>query len=131
VEFAQGKAGLQVDTAASGLYISRALADRNGFQPEAGGPPGTVHVDSVHVGPLEFRDCTVGVSDAPFADKRDGFIGTDMFASYLTTLDHPSATLTLDPLPRLAGILPGDRPENRIAPPELRALRRSITGGNT
>jgi tetratricopeptide (TPR) repeat protein len=122
VEFPQGKARLQVDTAASGLYISRALADRNGFQPEAGEPPGTVHVDSVHIGPLEFRDCTVGVSDTPFPGQRDGFIGTDMFASYLITLDHPSARLTLAALPHLDGILPGDRFADRVAPPELRGF---------
>jgi tetratricopeptide (TPR) repeat protein len=122
VDFPQGKAKLQVDTAASGLYISRALADRNGFQPEAGGAPGTVHVDSVHIGPLEFRDCTVGVSDTPFAGQRDGFIGTDMFASYLITLDHPSAKLILAALPHLAGILPGDRPADSILPPELRGF---------
>ena len=120
VQFSQSKARLQVDTAASGLYISKSLAEQNGFQPGADAPAGTVHVDSVHIGPLEFRDCTVGVSDTPFAGKADGFIGTDLFASYLITLDHPAAKLTLAPLPQLSGILPGDRSTDQTAPPELR-----------
>ena len=109
-KFPQSNARLQVDTAASGMFISRALADQNGLQARAGDPPGTVHVDSVHIGPLEFRDCMVGVSETPFPNKKDGFIGTDMFASYLITLDQQGAKLTLDPLPAQEGLLPGDRP---------------------
>ncbi|HUZ94391.1 MAG TPA: retropepsin-like aspartic protease [Edaphobacter sp.] len=57
VEFPETKAALQIDTAASGLYISRTLAEANGFKPSADTPPGTVHVDHLQVGPLEFRDC--------------------------------------------------------------------------
>ncbi len=115
VEFPQAKGKLLVDSAASGLYISRALAVQNGFHQGEGDPPGTVHVDSVRVGPLEFRDCLAGVSDAPFAGKSDGFIGTDIFASWMITLDYRQAKMTLTPLPKQAGILPGDR----LASPEL------------
>jgi tetratricopeptide (TPR) repeat protein len=115
VEFPQSKAKLIVDTAASGLYISKALADQNGFQPGPGDPPGTVHINSVHIGPLEFRDCIVGVSDMPFAGKADGFIGTDIFASWLITLDYRLAKMILAPLPQQATVLPGDR----SIPPEL------------
>jgi len=113
VEFPKGKVRLQVDTAASGFYVSRALADANGFQHATGDPPDTVRVDSVHVGPLEFRDCMVGVSDAPFPDKGDGFISSDIFAPYLITLNYPAAKLELAPLPvvpdRQGSTLPGDR----------------------
>jgi tetratricopeptide (TPR) repeat protein len=122
VQLPQSNAKLQIDTAASGLYISRALAEQNGFRQAAEAPAGTVHADSVRIGPLEFRDCTVGVSETPFAGKADGFIGTDMFASYLITLDHPAARLILAPLPPLAGILPGDRPTDGTTPPELRGF---------
>jgi len=115
VELPKSKGKLIVDTAASGLYISKAISDQNGFQQGEGDPPGTVHVDSVRIGPLEFRDCIVGVSDAPFAGKAAGFIGTDMFAPWLITLDYRSAKLILAPLPEQPGILPGDR----IASPEL------------
>ncbi len=111
VQLAQTKARLLVDTAASGLYITRAMADQIGLKAEAGMPPGTVHADRVTIGPLEFRDCMVGVSETPFAGKGAGFIGTDMFASYLITLNLPQARLVLDPLPKLPGILPGDRME--------------------
>jgi Tetratricopeptide repeat len=109
VQFPKAKARLIVDTAASGMFISRALAELNGFESQAGDPPGTVRVDSAQIGPLEFHDCTVGVSDTPFAGKADGFIGTDMFASYLITLDQPGSKLTLAPLPKQASVLPGDR----------------------
>jgi tetratricopeptide (TPR) repeat protein len=109
VRFPKSTAKLQIDTIASGLFISRALANENGFQQAAGDAPGTVHVDSVHIGPLEFRDCVVGVSDTPFAGNADGFIGTDMFAPWLITLDHPASKLLLDPLPRRQELLPGDR----------------------
>jgi hypothetical protein len=115
VEFPKSKARMILDTAASGLFISKALAELNGFQSGPADPPGTVHIDGFHVGPLEFRNCIVGVSDAPFAGKADGFIGTDVFASWLITLDYRSAKLILAPLPQQAGILPGDR----SAPPEL------------
>ncbi|MGA2169804.1 MAG: tetratricopeptide repeat protein [Terracidiphilus sp.] len=114
-ELPQGKSKLIVDTAASGLYISKALADQNGFKQGAGDPAGTVRADSVRIGPLEFRDCIMGVSDTPFAGKADGFIGTDMFAPWLITLDYRLAKLTLSLLPQQAGTLPGDR----SASPEL------------
>ena len=115
VRLPKSVARLQVDTAASGLFITRALADENGFKQGADDPQGTVRAESVRIGPLEFRDCMVGVSDTPFAGKADGFIGTDIFASYLITLDSHAEKLVLDPLPTRAGPLPGDRP----ASPEL------------
>jgi hypothetical protein len=115
VRLPKGAARLQVDTAASGLFITRALAVENGLQQGATDPPGTVHLDSVQIGPLEFRDCMVGVSDTPFAGNTDGSIGTDVFASYLVKIDPHAEKLTLSPLPALTGVLPGDRP----ALPEL------------
>src|SRR5260370_5469796 len=86
VQLPKTNARLLVDTAASGLFITKALADANGLQQGANDPPGTVRVDSVHIGPLEFRDCLVGVNNAPFAGKADGMIGTDIFASFLITI---------------------------------------------
>jgi hypothetical protein len=116
VQFPKSKAKLIVDTAASGMYISKTLAELNGFEFKAGDPPGTVRVDSAQIGALEFHDCVVGVSDASFGGKADGYVGTDMFASYLITLDQPGSKLILVPLPRQAGLLPGDR----TVPPELK-----------
>jgi len=114
-EFSKSKGKLILDTAASGLFISKTLADLNGYHQGPTDPPGTVRVDSVRVGPLEFRDCLVGVSDSAFAGKADGFIGGDMFAQWLVTLDFRLARLNLSPLPAQTALLPGDR----LAAPEL------------
>ena len=110
VQLSQSKLKLLVDTAASGLYISKAAADQNGFKPGPNDPPGTVHVDSLRIGTLEFHNCIVGVSNTPFAEKSDGFIGTDIFSPWMVTLDFRLQKLTLSPLPKQAGVLPGDRP---------------------
>lgn len=116
VELPKTKARLGLDTAASGLYISRALADENGLQATAENPPGTVQAETVRIGPLEFHDCMVGVSEAPFAGKADGYIGADVFAQWLITLDFRNARMSLDLLPALNGsVLPPDR----AAAPEL------------
>jgi tetratricopeptide (TPR) repeat protein len=115
VQLPKTNARMLVDTAASGLFISRALAEANGLQQSVNDPAGTVHADSVHIGPLEFRDCMVGVNDAQFAGKADGVIGTDVFASYLVTINARDAKLALEPLPPQTGLLPGDRG----TPPEL------------
>jgi tetratricopeptide (TPR) repeat protein len=109
VKFPKATAKLVLDTAASGLYISKALADENGFQRAADAPMGTVQASTLQIGPLEFRDCMVGVSDVPFAGKADGFIGTDLLAKYLITIDGNRGKLDLDPLPAEPGVLPGDR----------------------
>jgi tetratricopeptide (TPR) repeat protein len=112
VDFPKGKAKLTIDTAASGLYISQALAEANGFQHAEGAPLNTVEVDSLQIGPLQFRNCMVGVSDTAFAEGVEGFIGTDVFAPYLITLNPPEAKLEVAPFPRTGeakSILPGDR----------------------
>lgn len=109
VRFPKGPARLQLDTATSGLFITRALADLNGFQRSLEAPVGTVQADSVQIGPLEFHDCKVGVSELPFPGKVDGFIGTDILSSYLITIDGREQKLKLDPLPPQPGVLPEDR----------------------
>ncbi len=115
VEFSQGRGKMIVDTSASGLYITKALADQNGFQPAVGDPPGTVRAPLVRVGPLEFHDCLVGVTETAFSGKADGFLGTDIFDSWLITLDPRQSKMFLAPLPPQHAILPGDR----TVPPEL------------
>src|SRR5579863_483541 len=101
---------LAVDTAASGLYLTRALAEANGLTQGPGDPEGTVRLGTLRIGPLEFRNCLVGVSNVPFADKVEGFIGTDMFSAYLVRIDPRAERLTLSPLPNLPSVVPGDRP---------------------
>lgn len=109
VKFPKSTAKLQLDSAASGIYISKALADQNGFERAPDAPVGTVQADTVQIGSLEFHDCMVGVSDIPFPGKADGFIGTDTLASYLITIDSRNQKLKLDPLPPQPDILPSDR----------------------
>jgi hypothetical protein len=110
VQFPQSKAHLKVDTAASGMYISRALADQNGLERDPNDPAGTVRVNKIKIGPLMFQNCLVGVSDTLLVNNADGFVGTDIFSSYLITLDHPRAELRLAALPPTESVLPGDRP---------------------
>ena len=109
VNFPKGAAKLELDTAASGLFISKALADQNGFVRAVDAPMGTVQADTVQIGPLEFHDCMVGISETPFSGNADGFIGTDILSSYLITIDPREQKLKLDLLPPESNILPGDR----------------------
>lgn len=108
-QFPKTGAKLQLDTAASGLFITKALAAANSLEQNANDPSGTVRAESVRIGSLEFRDCMVGVTDGSFPGKADGAIGTDVFSSYLITINARDAKMILDPLPPQAGILPGDR----------------------
>lgn len=105
----RGTAKLLVDTTASGVFISQAVAALNHLRPSAGAPQGTVQVDDLKIGSLEFHHCTVGVSGSLFPDKADGVIGTDVFAQYLITLDFQKKELKLALLPPQKNLLPGDR----------------------
>lgn len=110
VQLPQSKLRLLVDTAASGLFITKAIADQNGFKQGPNDPAGTVHVDSFRVGPLEFRDCVVGLSNSAFEGNSDGFIGTDIFSQWMITLNFREQKMVLSSLPKEPGVLPADRP---------------------
>lgn len=113
--FFNGREGqLEVDSGASGLLISRSVADRAGLKPderiqlggvgdqgEQGGY--SAKVDSIKVGGLEFRDCMVEVTDRKQVVGIDGLIGTDVFGSYLVTLDYPMRKFSLAALPPRPG----------------------------
>jgi Flp pilus assembly protein TadD/predicted aspartyl protease len=113
--FFNGREGqLEVDSGASGLLLSRAVADRAGLKPDEriqmggigdqGAQGGyTARVDSIKVGGLEFRDCMVEVTDRKEVIGIDGLIGTDVFSSYLVTLDYPMRKFSLAPLPPRPG----------------------------
>jgi len=113
-------ARLQIDTGASGLVISRSVAEHAGLerfsQNEVGGVGDkgrqsgyTAFVDSIKIGSLEFHDCIVQVFDQRNVVDNDGLIGMDVFSRFLVTLDFPMRKLLLDPLP--------PRP-NEAAPPK-------------
>jgi tetratricopeptide (TPR) repeat protein len=120
VDLPKGKAKLTVDTAASGLYIGRALAETNSFQHAEGAPANTVQVDNLQIGPLQFRNCMVGVSETAFPDGVEGFIGTDVFAPYLITLNFSETKLEVEPLPRPPGEEKGALPGDRYFAPDMR-----------
>jgi predicted aspartyl protease len=102
---------LQIDTGASGLLVSRSVADRAGLTAfsktevggigSQGGKQGYVaFADSIKIGTLEFHDCAVRVLDARNVVDSDGLIGMDVFSNFLVTLDYPVRKLALGPLPR-------------------------------
>ena len=123
VKFNGKGAKLEVDTGASGLYISRAVAERAGLQqvnrsevqgigdrgPEYGFE---TYVDSIRIGNFEFRDCLVEVSDRKNIALSDGLIGMDIFSDFVVSLDYPLHKLSLSPLP--------PRPDEQTTPQSLR-----------
>ncbi|HTA85657.1 MAG TPA: retroviral-like aspartic protease family protein [Silvibacterium sp.] len=114
VYFNDHRSRLQVDTGASGLNVSRPVAERAGLKPimrsefsgvgDRGAQSGYLaYADSIKIGGLEFRNCLVEVSDRRSIVDTDGLIGTDVFSSFLVTLDFPWHKLTLGPLPPYPG----------------------------
>ncbi len=103
---------LQVDTGASGLLISRRVAQHAGLKAfsaeevsgvgDKGSKSGyTAFADKIRIGDLEFDDCQVSVMNSGYvADDLDGLIGMDVFAGFLVTLDFPGKKLLLGPLPK-------------------------------
>ena len=114
VRFNDHAARLELDTGASGLVITRAVADRAGLKPFARGTVSGIgsegeraayaaFADDIKIGALEFRDCEVDVIDKRNALDIDGLIGADVFAHFLVTLDYPMRKLDLAPLPERPG----------------------------
>jgi predicted aspartyl protease len=110
VKFNNHNARLEIDTGASGLVISRSVAEHAGLkqfsQMNVGGigsdgrkPGYTAFADDIKIGSLEFRDCAVAVIDQRNVVDSDGLIGMDVFSHFLITLDYPMRKLLLAPLP--------------------------------
>ena len=120
---------LQIDTGASGLLVSRSVADHAGlkeFSPTEVGGIGsqgkkaayTTFADDIKIGSLEFKDCAVAVMDKGNVADSDGLIGMDVFSRFLVTLDYPMRKLLLAPLP--------------ARPDDTNGLKPALeTGGNT
>jgi tetratricopeptide (TPR) repeat protein len=100
---------LLLDTGASGVIITRKLAERIGAVKlseqllegvgKNGGSAGyKAWVDKIAIGELEFHDCFVQATPREIAQV-DGTIGTDVFAKYLVNVDFPRRKLVLEPLP--------------------------------
>ena len=104
------KSRLEIDTGASGIVVSRTVAEHVGLKPFAenevggigneGGKKGyAAYADSIKIGSLEFHDCMVEVVDSRNIVDSDGLIGMDVLSSFLVTLDYPVQKLELGPLP--------------------------------
>jgi predicted aspartyl protease len=122
VKFNNTSARLEVDTGAGGLLISRTVAERAGLKPfsqsemsgigDQGYKPGyTAFADSIRIGNLDFKDCTVRVLDSrSVLGDTDGLIGMDVFSRFLVTLDYPMRKMLLGPLPPRPGEAIGAEP---------------------
>jgi predicted aspartyl protease len=112
---------LEIDTGASGLLVTRSVAQHAGLKPfsqtemsgigDQGYKSGyTAYADSIHIGGLEFQNCEVQVMDSKDAlEDVDGLIGMDVFSHFMVTLDYPMEKLLLGPLPPRPG-------EENVAP---------------
>jgi len=138
------KRRLELDTGASGLLLSRSVAQAAGLISEAESQGGGIgdqglrkellaHVDDIKIGGLEFHNCLVRILDKKNALDVDGLIGADVFSSYLVTLDIPGRMVKLAPLPKRpdedaastasldtsgADVEAESTPRNRYIPPE-------------
>ena len=105
-------ATVMLDTGASGLTISKRLAEKahatllSEHSLEGVGNAGPAKgyeawVDKVTMGDLEFHDCHVHVSPRDNPDY-DGLIGADVFEQYLVIIDFPAHKLRLESMPTTA-----------------------------
>lgn len=103
---------LLLDTGASGVLITRKLAEKIGASRlseqgiEGVGKSGAAAgykawVDKIAIGELEFNDCFIQATPREIPEV-DGTIGTDVFAKYLVTIDIGGHKLRLDPLPSVS-----------------------------
>jgi tetratricopeptide (TPR) repeat protein len=121
---------LPLDTGASGIMVSRRLAEKArlpriseayvaGWGDHGPRSGYRAVVNTIRIGELEFQDCVVVVADVPGAE---GVIGPDVFASYLIDIDLAQMRLRLSPLPK--------RPEDAVAPTALNSEVEEETGAD-
>jgi predicted aspartyl protease len=142
VKFNNRNARLEIDTGAGGLTVTRSVAEHAGLKPisqsEMGGigdqgykPSYTAYADSIRVGGLEFKDCTVDVVDNRHGlEDADGLIGMDVFSRFLVTLDYPMRKLLLGPLPARPGELTGVAPALKMDDSEIENSDNSAEPAN-
>ncbi len=108
------KSKLLLDTGASGILVTRSIAEHAGIsrisQSKIGGigdkgrRNGYVGVaDSIKIGDLEFQNCSVEVIEQRSVAGDDGLIGADVFEKFLVEIDFPNQKLKLDQLPQRPG----------------------------
>jgi tetratricopeptide (TPR) repeat protein len=108
------KSDLLLDTGASGILVTRSVAERAGIskisQTKLGGVGdkgrrnGFVGVaDSIKIGGLEFQNCSVEVIEQRSIVEDRGLIGADVFEKFLVEIDFPNEKLKLSQLPKRPG----------------------------
>jgi tetratricopeptide (TPR) repeat protein len=115
------KSLLMLDTGASGILITRSIAQHAGISKivevkvggigDKGRKEAFVGVaDSIKVGNLEFQNCPVEVIERGSIVGEDGLIGADVFSKFLVDLDFPNEKLKLSELPKRPG-----EPDEKLA----------------
>jgi len=105
------KSSLLLDTGASGILITRSVAERAGISKIVPVKVGGIGdkgrrdafigiADSIKVGDLEFQDCPVEIIERGSVVDQDGLIGSDVFRKFLVDLDFPDEKLKLSELPK-------------------------------
>ncbi len=108
------KSKLVLDTGASGILVTRSIAEHAGIsrisQTKVGGigdkgrRNGYVGIaDSIKIGDLEFQNCSVEVIEQRSIVGDEGLIGADVFEKFLVEIDFPNQKLKLSQLPQRPG----------------------------
>jgi len=108
------KSKLLLDTGASGILVTRSIAEHAGIakisQTKVGGigdkgrRDAYVGVaDSIKIGDLEFQNCSVEVIEQRSVVGDEGLIGADVFENFLVEIDFPNEKLKLSQLPKRPG----------------------------
>jgi len=108
------RSSLLLDTGASGILVSRAIAEHAGISRitetkvmgigKKGRRDAYVGIaDSIKIGDLEFQNCQVEVMESRSVASGEGLIGADVFEDFLVDIDFPNEKLRLSQLPRRPG----------------------------
>ena len=114
------KSKLLLDSGASGILVSRKIAEKADIKPIAEtdvhgiGDKGTVksfigRADSITIGKLEFQGCRVEVMDRNSVADEDGLIGSDVFSHFLVNINFPDYKLELSSLPPVPPLSPAEK----------------------
>ncbi|HLZ12080.1 MAG TPA: aspartyl protease family protein [Candidatus Acidoferrum sp.] len=134
---------LLLDSGASGILISRKMAEKAGIKSivktdvHGIGDKGAVAsfigvADSIKVGDVEFKGCHIEVLDRNSVTDEDGLIGSDVFSSFLVEIDFPNQKFNLTPLPPMPPLSETEKAliakypniarfRDRTIPPELKS----------
>jgi predicted aspartyl protease len=108
------KTKLLLDTGASGILVTRSIAEHAGIsrisQISIGGVGDKGRrnayvglADAIKIGDLEFQNCSVEVIEQRSVVGDDGLVGADVFEKFLVDIDFPNKKLKLSQLPKRPG----------------------------